>query len=215
MSLIPRRIGALALGLLLVAGCAQDHATAPAGARPAVAPSVATAAPVSHDLLGTVGSTVGGVTSALGLTKVDGLLRGTPLDNDITVSKSIGILGGTLSIPAAGVSVVIPAGALSGTTNITMTARKGSLVAYDFAPQGITFAKPLSLTQKLAGTNATLLNAPALRLGYYSDSSLLGSTTALVSELLGGVLNLVNWSFTAPINHFSGYVVCWSSGDAL
>lgn len=200
MSSLTRRLGTIALGVLLVA-CAQDRATAPTAATaPVAAPS--------PDLLG-------GLTSTLGLTKTSGLLRSVPLANDITVSKTIGVAGGTLSIPAAGVTVVVPYGALNQSTVITMTARKGNLVAYDFAPHGITFAKPLVFTQKLAGTNASLLNVTSLKLGYYSDSSLLGGVTALVSDLLGGVANLLDWSFTAPIPHFSGYVVCWVTGDLL
>ena len=113
----------------------------------------------------------------------------------------------TLAIPEAGVTVVVPRGALAQTTTITMTARAGSLVAYDFAPHGITFAKPLVFSQQLRGTNASLLTAPLLQLGYYSDPSLLTKTGGLVSQLLGGTLNTLTWTFTAPIPHFSGYIV--------
>jgi hypothetical protein len=194
-----RRFGALAIGLLLAVGCSQDRSTGPAS----ISAPTAVAQP---DLLGGV---VGGLTSVLKLTTVSGLQRSTPLPNDITVERTIGIYGGTLSIPAAGVTVVVPIGALPGPTQITMTARKGSLVAYDFGPHGITFRVPLIFTQKLNGTNATVLNAPLLKLSYYGDSSLLGQTTALVSDLIGGVVNLLNWSFTAPIKHFSGYLVSW------
>ena len=61
--------------------------------------------------------------------------------------------------------------------------------------------------QSLRGTNVTLLQVPFLRLGYYSDPGLLGAVTATVSDLLGGVTDLLGWSFTAPIKHFSGYIV--------
>jgi hypothetical protein len=95
-----------------------------------------------------------------------------------------------------------------------MTARAGSILAYDFEPHGITFAKPLTFSQSLSGTNATLLNVPFLKLGYYSDPNLLGSVFALVSELINGSTNLLSWTFTAPIKHFSGYVVaCGRNGD--
>ena len=94
---------------------------------------------------------------------MDGLQRTTPLAAPITVSKVIGADGGTLSIPEAGVTVTVPRGALAQTTTITMTARAGSLVAYDFAPHGITFAKPLVFSQQLRGTNASLLSAPFLQ----------------------------------------------------
>ena len=147
------------------------------------------------------------LTTVTSLLSVDGLQRTTPLAAPITVSKAIGIDGGTLAIPAAGVTVVVPRGALTQPTTITMTARAGSLVAYDFAPHGITFAKPLVFTQQLKGTNASLLTAPFLQLGYYPDANLLTKTGGLVSELLGGTLNTLTWSFTAPIPHFSGYIV--------
>ena len=35
----------------------------------------------------------------------------------------------------------------------------------------------------------------------------LTKTGGLVSELLGGTLDTLTWSFTAPIPHFSGYIV--------
>ncbi|MDB4888016.1 MAG: hypothetical protein JWN79_3454 [Gemmatimonadetes bacterium] len=211
MSLKFRRFGALALGLIFAAGCAQDRATAPA---PAAATTVSATGTGSGDLLGTLGSTVGNVTSVLGLTKATGLQRTTPLAEDITVVKSIGVQGGILSIPEAGVTVIVPYGALDRTVEITMTARKGSLVAYDFAPHGITFARPLVFNQQLGGTNTGLLGPLGLKLGYYADPSLLGGTTALVSELVGGVTSVLTRTFTAPIKHFSGYVVTCGRGDS-
>jgi len=186
-----RRLAALAFGALALVSCGTDQPTAVS--RPA--PSVSGAP--SASLLGTLTS----------LLTMDGLQRTTPLAAPITVSKSIGAEGGTLTIPQAGVTVVVPRGALAQTTTITMTARAGSLVAYDFAPHGITFAKPLVFSQQLKGTNATLLSAPFLQLGYYSDPSLLTKVGGLVSELLGGTLNTLTWTFTAPIPHFSGYIV--------
>ena len=193
-----RRLATLAL-TLAVAGCSSDHLTAPATV-PATL-SAQSAAP-THDLLGGL---LGTVTNTLGLTSVRGVQRTTPLAEPITVVKTIGQEGGYLSIPQAGVTVVVPAGALSSPTEITMTARAGSMIAYDFAPHGITFARPLVFTQSLRGTNAGLLST--IRLGYYSNPSLLGSTTAVVSELISGLGNLLTGSFTAPIKHFSGYVV--------
>jgi hypothetical protein len=186
-----RRLAALAFGALALVSCGTDQPTAVS--RPA--PSVSGAP--SASLLGTLTS----------LLTMNGLQRTTPLAAPITVSKSIGAEGGTLTIPQAGVTVVVPKGALAQATTITMTARAGSLVAYDFAPHGITFAKPLAFSQQLKGTNASLLTAPFLQLGYYSDASLLTKTGALVSQLLGGTLNTLTWTFTAPIPHFSGYSV--------
>ena len=185
------RLAAIALGVLALVSCSTDGPTA--------LPHLQQSPPqeTSQDLLG-------GVTSLLG---VNGLQRTKALAVPITVSKLIGPDGGTLTIPEAGVTVTVPRGALAASTKITMTARAGTLVAYDFAPHGITFAKPLVFSQKLSGTNATLLSAPLLRLGYYADESLLTNTGGLVSELFGGVVNTLSWTFTSSIPHFSGYMV--------
>jgi hypothetical protein len=187
-----RRLAALALGVVTLASCAGDAPTS--------APRLQSSGPATS-----LTGTLLGLTSSL--LAVDGLQRTTPLAAPITVSKAIGSAGGTLSIPAAGVTVVVPRGALAKTTTITMTARAGSLVAYDFAPHGITFAKPLQFKQQLKGTNASLLSAPLLGLGYYSDGGLLTQTGGLVSELLGGTVDLLSWSFRSSIPHFSGYIV--------
>jgi hypothetical protein len=206
MKIAIRRLATLALALA-IAGC-SDHTTAP------VTLTAPTAGP-SNDLLGgvlgTVGGVVGGVTDALGLTTVHGIQRTVPLAEPITVVKTIGREGGYLNIPEAGVTVIVPAGALSSPTEITMTARAGSMIAYDFAPHGITFDRPLVFNQSLRGTNAGLLSS--LKLGYYSDPSLLDGTTALVSELIGGIVSRLTGTFTAPIKHFSGYVVSCGRGE--
>ncbi|MEP7001498.1 MAG: hypothetical protein ABI969_13520 [bacterium] len=170
--------------------------------------SATTAAP-SPELLGGLPQTVSKL-----LTTVIGVQRNTPLTSSIAVTKTIGSAGGTLSIPQAGVTVTIPSAALASNTVITMTARAGTLIAYDFAPHGITFAKPLVFTQSLDGTNASLLTAPLLALGYYSDPSLLTGLGGTVSELLSGNVNLLSWTFTSKIPHFSGYMVAVGRGSA-
>ena len=195
-----RRFGAMAVvGLALFAACSSEPTSGP------TSPLAAPAGAPSADLLG---GTTQAVTQTL--TAVTGVQRNTPLASSITVTKTIGSLGGTLSIPLAGVTVTVPAGALSSATVITMTARAGSLLAYDFAPHGITFAKPLVFTQSLAGTNASLVTAP--QLGYYSDPSLLNSTGGMVSELISGTVNLVTRTFTSSIQHFSGYMMACGRG---
>lgn len=192
-----RRIAALALGALTLASC---------GGEPPTLPRLQQSAPEAP-----ASSLLGGLTSLIG---INGLQRTIPLAAPITVTKTIGSEGGTLAIPQAGVTVTVPRGALATTTTITMTARAGSLVAYDFAPHGVVFARPLVFSQQLRGTNATLLSAPLLGLGYYEDPSLLTRTGGLVSELLGGAVDTLSWSFTSTIPHFSGYIVtCGRRGE--
>jgi ZU5 domain len=200
-----RRAGALAaLSLTLFAACSNEPTNVPSSPL-AVAP---TAAP-SADLLGGLTGLVNKLLSV-----VVGVQRNTPLASSITVTQTIGSAGGSISIPEAGVTVTVPSGALASSTVITMTARAGSLLAYDFAPHGVTFAKPLVFTQSLSGTNASLLTAPLLQLGYYSDPSLLTAVGGLVSELLSGNVNLLSWTFTSKIPHFSGYIVAVGRGGA-
>ena len=203
MVLSLRRLGVMAAGLAFLAACSIEPTNVPSSslAAPAGAPSA--------DLLGGVVGTLSRT-----LTLVAGVQRTSPLATSITVTRTIGSAGGTLSIPQAGVTVVVPAGALASATVITMTARAGSLIAYDFAPHGITFAKPLVFTQALAGTNATLLSASLMQLGYYPDASLLTSAGGLVSELISGNVNLLDWSFTSSIKHFSGYLMSCGRADA-
>jgi len=212
-----RRRGSLLAASLLVlfaTACNPDQAAAPSPVAPSATSTLAAPSAGSQDLLGgLVGGVVGGLTNTLGLTNANGVLRRTPLASPITVRKTIGRAGGTLSIPAAGVSVVVPAGALDEDTEITMTARAGYLLAYDFEPHGVTFRVPLVFNQSLANTNVGLLSPLSLQLGYYTDPSLLGKTTALVSELVTGVTSILTRSFTAPIKHFSGYVVLMGFSD--
>ena len=198
MRAILRRISLVTTSLALFTACSSEPISAPPRVgSPAVAPSA--------DLLGGL---VGGVVNVVqSLMLVPGLQRSSPLATTITVSQTIGSAGGTLSIPAAGVTVAVPAGALGAPTLITMTARQGSLVAYDFAPHGIVFVKPLVFTQTLSGTSASLLNVAAIQLGYYADPSQLTLLGGLVSELLGGNVNLLSWTYTGNIKHFSGYMM--------
>ena len=197
-----RRIGT-AVSLLILSACSSESTTAPIAAERAPK-----AEAPSADLLGASGRLNGT------LNLVAGARRNTPLPAAITTSATIGAAGGTLSIPAAGVTVTVPAGAVSSPVVFTMTARAGSLLAYDFAPHGITFAKPLVFKQNLVGTNVSLLTANLLKLGYYSDPSLLTSAGGAVSELIAGAVNLTNWTFTSSIQHFSGYMVaCGRGGD--
>ena len=210
-----RRGGLLAIAFVVILATAcNENPSAPAPAAPASQMAAPTNSGPSESLLGgLLGGTVGTLTNTLGLTSANGILRNDPLPYPITVSKTIGRAGGVLSIPAAGVTVVVPAGALDGDTQITMTARAGLLLAYDFEPHGVTFNVPLVFNQNLNGTNAGLLSPLGLKLAYYSDPSLLGKTTALVSELITGVTSLLTRTFTAPIKHFSGYVIVCGRSD--
>lgn len=146
-----------------------------------------------------------GVIKKKTLALATGVSRTTPLADHVTVSATISAMGGTLSIPAAGMTLTIQPGSLAQTTTISVTARKGSLIAYDFKPHGIVFGKPLLFNQELKGTNVNPLTALNLTLGYYADPNLLTVAGGTISESIGGSVSL--GSFRSTISHFSGYMV--------
>jgi hypothetical protein len=137
--------------------------------------------------------------------------RSTPLAAPISASATLGILGGQINLPGAGLKVVVPAFALTKTTKITVTAVAGSQVAYEFEPHGTQFLVPLIVTQNLSGTDVVsggLFSKPVFA-GYFSSLSDLNplSNTGVVSELLGVALNLSNKTATFSVFHFSGYLI--------
>jgi hypothetical protein len=135
--------------------------------------------------------------------------RDVPLATPLTATQTIGVFGGTISLPGAGLTVVVPAFAVSTSTTITVTALAGSKVAYEFEPHGIQFNVPLIATQSLAGTSAWngSLVSPSLSAGYFADSLTATGSTALVSELLGVTLDGLLGRASFSISHFSGYLL--------
>jgi hypothetical protein len=151
-------------------------------------------------------------------TSVNVVRRNTPLAAPLSASATIGIFGGQISIPAAGIKVVIPPFALSSTKQITVTAVAGDQVAYEFQPHGTQFLVPLVVTQNLVGTSANTggLLPGSLVAGYFANVSDLNPAagTGLVSELLGVALNLGTKTATFPVFHFSGYLVATGENTA-
>ena len=184
------RFGARLVSVLLLAGCARD-AAAPVG--PAAAPDSANAA-------------------LLGLLPVRGVTRAMPLAQDIAVSAVIGSNGGTLTIPEAGLTLVVPAGAVSSDVTFTATALAGKIVAYDFEPHGTRFAVPLVLIQDLNLTQWLSGPASSLQLGYFKDDAQIDDArgVAQIDEWETTTVNIGGAVLTAIVPHFSGYMV--SSG---
>jgi len=112
-------------------------------------------------------------------------------------------LGGTISVPGTGLTVVVPPLALSSKQIITITALAGKDVAYEFEPHGLKFPVPLIATQRLSSTDAGtgLIDPKLLFVGYFSDAT----KDNIVSELLNVSVSAGTAVF--PIWHFSGYIV--------
>lgn len=180
------------VALLTIAGCGRDTATAPS--QPT---QIAPASSASHTLLG----------SPITVTP---LLRVTPLAQDIVVSKTIGLLGGTISVPGAGLTVVVPPLAVSKSTVFKITARAGSQVAYDFEPHGTKFLLPLVTTQNLTGMQGDGSLLSLLQLGYYPD----GTHPTTVTELLTVTVSLLHLTAVSTVWHFSGYIYLTGRDDS-
>lgn len=177
---------------LALVSCSTSDSVAP----PPAAPPPVAAQSLTGSLLGILSSPV----------TVKPLQRTVPLATNVSASAYIGVLGGTISIPSAGLTVVVPALAVPSRTRITVTALAGSNVAYEFAPHGIKFAVPLVVTQNLKNTQAQsggLVNPLSLQAGYFPDSTNVTSVT----ELLGVNVNLLSQTAIFTVWHFSGYIL--------
>lgn len=191
------RFAAIAVTAIAAFGCSTDSP---------IAPKADSQAPQANLLGDLVGGLLG--TKATTITPIQ---RITPLGANITVSKTIGLLGGTLTIPQSGLVVVVPPLAVTKPTNFKITARAGTALAYDFEPHGIRFTTPLVMTQDLtiAKVNRQLLDL-GLSLGYYPDSNHVTSVT----ELLDVHVNLLGTTAVSTVWHFSGYIYASGRSDA-
>lgn len=169
------------------------------GSDSTVAPRATAAAPLtpSHTLLSS-------------LETVNPLTRTVPLAAPITVSRTIGVLGGAISVPGAGLTVVVPPLAVGKNTVFTVTALAGSAVAYDFQPHGTKFLVPLVATQSLHNTQYSGLLNLGLFAGYFPDSS----NPTQVSETFSVQLNLLSLTAVWTIPHFSGYILAGGRDDS-
>jgi len=194
------RFGARLCSAFLLAGCARDAAT-----------------PLEPDTNTSTSSAVSTEqfqqsATLLGLLPVRGVTRVVPLKQNIAVSAVIGQDGGTISIPDAGLTLVVPPGAVTSSTNFTATALAGRLVAYEFEPAGTKFPVPLQFTQDLRKLALLgVVTAPVLDGAYFTDTGKLNQDLgrAAVSEIVPATVDLLRLRVGFPINHFSGYLVSW------
>jgi hypothetical protein len=144
--------------------------------------------------------------------KVKGLLWKSRLKSDVSVTRTItSSVGGLIKVPGTDFELVIPAGAFDEPTmTITVTALKGRVVAYEFAPHGVLFKKPLLFSQRLAQTNwdrSLSANKSSVQGAHFFDRTKVDSDNgfAWVNEFFPSTVqgNLL----TFPIPHFSGFMI--------
>ncbi len=136
------------------------------------------------------------------------------LKNDATASAVIGAEGGALVLPATGLRLVVPAGAVARPTRFAVTALAGKLAAYDFEPAGSVFPVALRVEQDLSFVDAKHGNPAQALAGYFSDRADVDQTSASgqVAEVVP-----ITWSsgtLAFPVRHFSGYIMSWGFEDA-
>ena len=98
--------------------------------------------------------------------------RTTPLASDVSVTGQFNYYDeGWLSLPAAGIHIYVPQGAVRTKERvaITLTGLAGDAVAFEFAPHGIVFAKQLRIRVDVAKTEAEYLIAKDPPNGMLSD----------------------------------------------
>ena len=76
----------------------------------------------------------------------------THVNETRSVSGTIGVGGGSLSIPGSDFTITFPFGALLTPTSITIVSDASGYVSYDMMPHGLIFVRPVIVTQRLGNT---------------------------------------------------------------
>ena len=133
--------------------------------------------------------------------------------NDVVqVSKLIGPLGGTISMPTTGLTIVFPAGAVSAPLTITVTSDEG-YVAYKMEPTGTRFGKDVVVTQLLSFTEVggEPLNTHLFAAYIADDRASLGGNVPVLeiepSHTIFSALTGLPVAQVWLIKHFSRYML--------
>ncbi|HVX42139.1 MAG TPA: hypothetical protein VHB25_21440 [Gemmatimonadaceae bacterium] len=142
-------------------------------------------------------------------TSVDGVLFTQSVGAGHTASAVIGPFGGVLNLKATGLTLVVPPGAVSHQTTISVTAVPGRIIAYDFEPHGTRFNVPLLFVQDLRKAVHGPLKGLRLHGAYFADDSQLDDSdgSAVVDEVLSAAVDPFTGAAVFPIWHFSGYML--------
>ena len=198
-----RTVSSLAVVLLAgVAACSADAPTA------TPTPADVATVPAPHALLGldplltTTTTIIGSTTTTVNgaLVSVVGLLT-CPLQSQLKSTAYIGPLGGSIAVGYH--KLVIPAGALTQTVQITATQVSGTAIDVDFQPHGLKFSSPATLRLSYGG--CTVPPDGLQSVVYLNDSN-------QIIELRPSTDDSTKDVVIAPINHFSGYAV--ATGNA-
>jgi hypothetical protein len=201
--------------LFVALSCADYSPTAP----PKVAPTQAQDGLISGllgivtGLLGTVLKVVVGVVDPDGIEVRAVKWAPTHVNQVRSVSGTIGINGGTLSIPGSDFTITFPYGALSAPTAITIVSDGSGYVSYDMKPHGIVFAKPVIVTQWLKNTSVYQTSDAWTAVGAYFPkdpldlSGILKALETTTTTIFSGSSKSTPEVETWQLKHFSRYML--------
>ena len=187
------------LGAFVIASCSDAGLSSPTAPADAIASRSSEAA-------------LKGSTTDASHTELRALWWDKKHKNQVRVSKTIGQLGGTISIPETGLTMVFPAGAVANPLQITVTADE-DYVAYKMDPAGTTFLQDVVVTQSLVSTE---LKGQTLRsqlfAAYIADDRLKLSGKVPVLEIepshtIFSTISRVPIAQVWIIRHFSRYML--------
>jgi hypothetical protein len=187
------------LGAFVIASCSDAGLSSPTAPADAIASRSSEAA-------------LKGSTTDASHTELRALWWDKKHKNQVRVSKTIGQLGGTISIPETGLTMVFPAGAVANPLQITVTADE-DYVAYKMDPAGTTFLQDVVVTQSLVSTE---LKGQTLRsqlfAAYIADDRLKLSGKVPVLEIepshtIFSTISRVPIAHVWIIRHFSRYML--------
>jgi hypothetical protein len=131
-------------------------------------------------------------------------LMACPTNQTLSTSAVIDVLGGTVSI--GGMTVTIPAGALSLPTVISITVPASQYLEIDVRANALlsfVFNQPVSVTIDYSRCNRADIGAVPLTVWHIDPM------THQLLENMGGVDDKANRSITFTTGHFSGYAVAF------
>ncbi len=202
----------LVLATFVALSCSDATATgplAPSGAQDGLLSGVVGTV---TGLLGTVLKVIGFQTDPNGIDVYAVKWAPTHVNAVRTVSATIGVNGGSVSIPGSDFTITFPYGALSAPTTISITSDASGYVSYDMQPHGLVFKKPVIVMQRLKNTSVygTPMALNAFGAYFATDPlDLSGLLKALEIETTtifsgsSGLPEVETWS----LNHFSRYML--------
>ena len=127
-----------------------------------------------------------------------------------SITQSIGRNGGVVA--ANGVMLVIPAGALDRSVEITLTVPQGDLLAVELEPHGLAFRRPAYLAFTLQNTDYDADDASQKLTGAYHQDGV-GASVFTPREVMP--LHMKDGLATFGVWHFSDYAVGKKKGLIL